>query len=245
MVQGLPTKLNKEPLIEAIFEIRFTSSVNASDIMPGFLHAKSKGSKIERLPIGQIPREIREADPQLAQQPLVRIHLDNFLVLVGDKALALSCKLPYPGWKAFKAEIQQMLSYVEDAGIVDKVERYALKYIDVIEGSSVAEMIGRINFSVELGGNKPNSTIQMQFEVPRDEFVHVLQVGAPGTVTLINGEARQGLVLTVDTISQQVELPLSALENGLFLDRIHDVNKQLFFECLTNETVKFLDPIYD
>lgn len=246
MAQGLPTKLTKEPLVEAIFEIRFLSSVNVSDILPGFLHSKVKGAKVERLPLGQLPREFRQNDAQLAQQPVLQIQLPGFLLLVGDKSLAISCLLPYLGWMAFKAEIQKMLSYLKEAEIVEKVERYALKYIDVIEGNSVAETIGRVNLAVSLGNNKlRDSAFQLKFEVARDEFIHVLQLGAPGIVTLVGGQTRQGLVLTVDSISVKNELPLDPTENELFLDRIHQANKEIFFECLTDDAVKFLEPVYE
>jgi hypothetical protein len=36
MTNKLPTKLKKEPLVDAVFELRFYSSAPASSIFPGF-----------------------------------------------------------------------------------------------------------------------------------------------------------------------------------------------------------------
>lgn len=41
-MNGLPVKLKKEPLISAIFEIRFESLSLASEVLPGILYQKLK-----------------------------------------------------------------------------------------------------------------------------------------------------------------------------------------------------------
>ena len=103
----LPTKLNKDPLVDAVFEIRLSSSMPASSVIPGILFDKLKPHpQIERLPASDIPSPIRALNPALQFQPLMRIHWNNsFLVLVGDVSLGLACKMPYPGWQSFKSHI--------------------------------------------------------------------------------------------------------------------------------------------
>ena len=103
MIETLPSKLKKEPIIDALFEMRFTSATSASSIVPGVLFSKLSGDKtIERLPTEQIPKQLLESEPNLRFAPLVRLHWDNFLISIGDRSLAVACKMPYPGWKTFR-----------------------------------------------------------------------------------------------------------------------------------------------
>ena len=69
----LPLKLGKEPLIEALFEMRFKATAPVSNILPGLLFTKFKGEKkIEKLPAAQLPEELRKVDPSLHYAPLLR-----------------------------------------------------------------------------------------------------------------------------------------------------------------------------
>jgi hypothetical protein len=48
---SLPTKLKKEPLVDAVFELRFSSTVAASNVIPAILLARlKKPPRMERLP---------------------------------------------------------------------------------------------------------------------------------------------------------------------------------------------------
>jgi uncharacterized protein (TIGR04255 family) len=109
----LPTKLEKEPLVDAVFEIRFAPRVPASSVIPGILFTRpeTQPQQIERLPAADIPAEFRSREPSLRFQPVMRLHWDdNFLIMVGDTSLGLGCKMPYPGWRNFKPHILRRFS---------------------------------------------------------------------------------------------------------------------------------------
>jgi uncharacterized protein (TIGR04255 family) len=73
-----PTKLKNEPLVDAVFEIRFSSTIPASSVLPGILFAHIKGHpQIDRLPVADIPSQLRTVDPNLRFLPLIRLHWDN------------------------------------------------------------------------------------------------------------------------------------------------------------------------
>lgn len=75
MTKAFPDKLTKEPLIDAVFELRFSSASPAANFLPGFLFAKlePKEWNIEQLGAAQIPPHIRASDPNLKFQPLQKI----------------------------------------------------------------------------------------------------------------------------------------------------------------------------
>ncbi|MDD1616675.1 MAG: hypothetical protein CG439_1815, partial [Methylococcaceae bacterium NSP1-2] len=107
----LPKKLNKEPLLEALFELRFTCDFPASTILPGLLFSKLDGDKrIEQLHAAQIPLEIRNSDPNLQFSPVSRLVWENFHINIGDRNISISCQFPnYPGWFKFKEAIEKII----------------------------------------------------------------------------------------------------------------------------------------
>jgi uncharacterized protein (TIGR04255 family) len=129
----LPTKLAKEPLLDAVFEVRFSKSTELASLLPGYLFARLEGLSgvVEPLPASQMPRAIREADPtsQLIHAPLVRMQWRQFAVLIGDVSVAIACKLPYPGWASFRPAIEELLRCAVDTKVVGQVQRYSLKYV--------------------------------------------------------------------------------------------------------------------
>lgn len=248
-MQTLPKKLNKEPLIDAVFEIRFTSVIPAGSILPGLLFGKLDGSRtIEQLPMAQVPQVIRDADQNLKFAPLSRLDWERFYINVGDRSVSIGFKHPYPGWPDFKPAITTVMEALREASFITSVERYALKYIDLLPATSLREQVGFINFDVTLAGHKlENEAFQLRLEIPRGGFIHAVQVVSSATVTLQSGESRQGLIVDVDTIAVQESISFDELlsEFSEKLEAIHQANKKIFFDCLKSETVTALDPEYE
>ncbi|MGC1410671.1 MAG: TIGR04255 family protein [Acetobacteraceae bacterium] len=152
----LPAKLKREPLVDAVFEVRFSPSIPGSNVIPGILFGRlPKPLNLERLPAADIPAFIRDSNPMLHSQPLMRTHWgERFSILIGDTNVALGCKMPYVGWRGdqgFKAHIVQLFGYLAEAGFIQSIERYSLKYTGVIEGKDLAEQIDRIKIDLQLG----------------------------------------------------------------------------------------------
>ena len=249
MKKILPTKLAKEPLIDAVFEVRFSSSFPASDILPGFFFVKLEGDKVmEDLPAAQLPKAIRDADPNLQFVPIKRLDWDQFFVSIGDRSVAISCKLPYPGWKNFKFAIIKLMAVLGEIDIIQSIERYSMKYVDLIPSSDLQQQISYINFDVAIANHKlQNEAFQLRVEMPRDGFTNAVQVVSSAKLTLPNGEIKEGVVVDVDTIANLQRVPLPALLDGFEgkLDSIHQTNKTIFFDCLKPETIEALEPSYE
>jgi len=246
----LPTKLKKEPLVDAVFELRFSSSVLASSVLPGlfFPHITDVNKQIDRLPIADITDQLRANDPNLRFHPLFKLHWGQFFVFVGDSSLSVACKMPYPGWAAFKEQIIKVIDIIKDAKIINTVDRYAIKYVDIMEGTDLAEQVSRLNLSLKLGTHSLTSeSFSVRIEIIRDEFIHVTQVAAPASVTTFDGRTLSGVITEIDTICNYQTSDLLSLSKILpnRLDEIHMSNKKVFFECLTQETIKYLEPSYD
>jgi uncharacterized protein (TIGR04255 family) len=243
----LPSKLGIEPLLEAVVEIRFTTTLPASTLLPGMLFSSLSGQKsIERLPQAEIPAPIRHGNPDLKYSPLFRVNWDRFLIAVGDYSLSVSCKLPYPGWGAFKAVTLEVLNVFTSAGFAQSIERCSYKSTDVIEkkhGSPKDVMrlvldVGAIDLT-----EKP---FHIRSEVRDEKVLHIVQVASDAAVTLTDGTERMGMLIDTDTICDLHHMGIDEFKLKIsdYLQLVHDKNKEMFFSYLKEEFLKKLEPVY-
>ena len=246
----LPKKLGKEPLIDAIFEIRFSSDAPASEIIPGFLFSSLEGNKtIESLPTSQIPKPLREADPNLKFAPITRLNWGNFTINVSNFSVSVGCNYPYQGWEKFRSAIINVVSSLEKIGIINSINRYSMKYIDLIPSDDIKHQISLINMDISVADHKIESeTFILRVDIIRDNFINVIQIIPSASAKLIDGTKREGIIIDVDTIHTIDDLTIKNVIDQDFsgrLDIIHKANKTMFFNCLKPETITKLEPVYD
>jgi uncharacterized protein (TIGR04255 family) len=247
----LPKKLGKEPLIEAVFEMRFTAKAPVSSILPGLVFTKFAGEKtIEKLPMAELPEPLLTSlDPNFRYAPSVRIHWDNFMILCSNRSVGLACKSPYPGWtKGFKPAILKLAGLIGEAALVDAVERFSLKYTNILS-SELGGVPSVVEFVLKIGShNAAGSLFQIRTEIRKNSnVVSVVQIAAHGSATSAEGITRQGVPFDIDTIAivSNLAFPafLSALDGGL--EVIHSEAKTIFFDCLKPDALAKLEPVYD
>jgi uncharacterized protein (TIGR04255 family) len=187
---SLPRRLKKEPLIEAIFELRFESTIQVCEILAGTLFSLLDGDKsFERLPLSEIPAQMRNADANLAYSPLVRLKWDRYFISVGDRSLSVSCQYPYPGWAQFLPAILKILEHISGKNLISKVSRYALKYIDIIASDSIEDQIKSINCQIVVGGHSVTKEIfSCRTEFIQGQFVNAVQIANAAVAKLQTGK---------------------------------------------------------
>jgi len=249
MSEKLPTKLRKEPLIDALFEMRFTSATPASSVIPGVLFSMLPGAKtIEQLPTGQLPKNILDSDPNLRFAPLVRLNWDKFLISVSDRSLAVACKMPYPGWGTFKPAILEVVRLLKEIGIIQEIHRFSMKYIDLISANNLTDQVSAINGNVVLGKHTLKQEIfSVRMEIPSEDMLHAIQIMSSAVATLQDGSIREGVIVDIDTISNLTNPSFDYWLEKLpeKLESMHSANKAKFFECIRPETLASLEPVYE
>ena len=246
----LPIKLKKEPLIDAVFEIRFTSDVPVSDVLTGILYSKLEGQKsINKLSAHEIPARIRQNDPNLQFAPLVRIQLENYHVAIGDKNVVVSCNMPYQGWGVFKPNITNILMIIKETGIVKEVQRYSMKYVDLIEGKTPKERFDLLKSTISIGQyNLEDQTFSLRVEIVHENFLNIVSISSSGKVISSNVAEREGVIVDTDTIfniQEKTTFNDWYEEHENRLEDIHTENKRMFFNSLKDETIQSLEPEYE
>lgn len=244
----LPTRLSVEPIIDAIMEVRFSASIDASLLLPGLLLQKfGPDVKVEKLPLSEMPESLRQQDPGLRFHPVVRVFHGGFIFLIGTGSVGVGCLLPYPGWVKFREVIRAVIDVLNGARIVDRVLRYSLKYVDLLEFSSSREAFEHLNVSVHFAGvNAADYPLNIGAQIPEGIFIHAIQVGSPAHIRLLDGREKTGTVLTIDT------LVLNEFDFGEFvagfeerIDAIHLSNKAKFFSFLNDDALKKMGATYE
>lgn len=247
--QKLPTKLGKEPLVDVVFEIRFKSNLSASSVLPGlfFKDFASQKFDVKRLPLHDIPAEVRAQESGMQYKPLVRMVGRSVNILIGDNVAVVASKIPYIGWSSFKDEIKKAIDVLINSEIVDGFERFSFKYVDLLPGQEISEQVSMLDLDLRAGPYAvQNETFTLKLQVTEDNIVHILTIAAPATAK-IGGLEKKGVILDIDSIcnidNTKVDDFLEYIEP--FLDDVHYKNKEMFFKCITEETLNILEPTYD
>lgn len=248
MQGSLPVRLKKEPLVNAIFEIRFQSALPVASILPGALYHQLGCSSITKLPHSDLPQVMRDTEPDLKYVPIIQLSWGQYNISIGDRSIILSCQMPYPGWAKFKESIVSLLRKAEETSLLGVIERYSLKYSDIIplpDQSVPIENLTTIRSSINAKDVSLSKTF-LKTETENDGLICIFQFIGDATVTQPDGRVASGIYIDIDTILNVEPKPLKEIL-GAFeesIDKIHKDNKQLFFKCLTDEGVSYLEPEY-
>lgn len=248
-VTELPKILEREPLVDALCELRMEASTHLADILPGILfHKLEPKPTIRRLPAAEIPQPMRANDPALLYAPTQRLEWGNYVIAVGDRNVIISCKLPYPKWPNFKSIILEIVRLIAEVGVAGNVERFSVKYVNLIEAPSLAEQIAKIDLTLRIGTLEVNNDhLDMKVHHVEGDTIHILTVITGATARMPDGREAFGVVVDIDSIRNISPISFSAFAQDLDgeLETLRLANKVKFFGCLKQETVDKMGPIYE
>lgn len=226
--------------------MRFAAAAERGvELLPGvMLAALGKGfPRLEQLPLGTLPKEMRDARPELQHAAVFKLQGDTEALLLGDRVVSFNATRPYPGWSKFRARALQVAIALKEAGHIAHLDRYSLKYVNVIAGSQsnpTAPFNLRVDAkSIELS---PNG-FRLRIETKIKGFINIVEWTSNVTST-VGKEKLQGTMMTLDTIVEPAD---EGFWNQLqsCLDATHDVLEGVFFDLLTQETINAMEPSYD
>ena len=161
----IPTKITPCPIVEAIAELRFVTNL-PDDAVFGVIYNKfhNEFGKPDKLPVLQLPEAIRSQDQNLIYTPHYKFHEDAYIMQVGPKVLSLANIKEYVGWDTFSDKIKETFEKLSDLEIVDRIERFGLRYINLFADINIYEK-SMLQIQLEdknLSKNDNNLTIVMK-----------------------------------------------------------------------------------
>lgn len=241
MHRPLPKKISPCPINEAILEIRFQPNI-LGDAVFGLVYNEFKKDypAISKQPVLQIPEQMRITDPGLMHLPEYHLESGPFKLLVGQRIFAIVVTGSYCGWKEFSSRIEDALDRIGNLGLVERVSRLGLRYINVFDFN----IFHQSTLSLELGGTPLDTkSSRIVAQIPAGEFEH--------TLTMVHGMAvRSGesiigdSAIDIDT-SRSTGLAEFFDGRGAMIEEAHKMEKELFFRLITDDYMNTLSPEYE
>lgn len=236
----LPVRIEDCPIVDAILEIRFSSNIYSSAVF-GLIYnvLKEKYPKIEKLPILQLPEELRERDPSLRFKPTYKATNESFTIQIGPEVFAISSNMPYVGWEKFSREIQTSLNSILNMDVIEKVHRLGLRYINYFDEDIYKNIKMKVQINNEVRDLK--KTV-FRTELQHNNFLSTLQISNNAKNTK-NGKESIGSILDIDTFKDFSD---ESFANN-YMEMIHEAHRQekeLFFKLFNEDFLKSLNPIY-
>ncbi len=237
----LPKKINPCPIAEAICEIRFESNI-PDDAIFGVIYNcfKEEFEDYIKLPILQLPEQIRSNDQNLIYKPHYKLLKNDFQLQVGPKVFSCINIGPYIGWDKFSDYLYRVFDKIEELNIIQLIKRIGLRYINVFPKLDIYQ---KSNFKITLDESNIDSIKNIVYvEIKDENCILNLRVLNNSEID-INEEKILGSLIDIDTIL--INYPEKSLKQlKPLIDKAHVCEKKLFFKLLSEDFLNSLQPEY-
>lgn len=249
MVKNIPTRLQEDALVTVLFEIRFSSENSTfSNIMPGILFTELGLKNSFRTPHAEIPDIVRQQNFDFKYLPTVGFSWQDYNVLLGDNVLLLAVNSQYKGWQHFKEHICKLMGVVQKHQLISIVERFSLKYVDIIDYPTSQDMSEYLNMNVYLGGEDfLGPFLNLRSEKQEGDSVTIVQLAGNARAQGPEIKTREGFLIDIDCIINKSNISFEDFMSGFQceLDTLHNKNKTVFFNFLTDKALTHLGAVYE
>jgi len=238
----LPTNIDPCPILESIFEIRFVADLPGDAIFGVvYNHFKKDYPDLEKLPILQIPEQIRSQDPNLMCQPSYRLKNDRYLIQIGPKVLNIVSRASYGTWGEFSDKINATFNDIDKLGIVKEIEKVSLRYVNFFENTKI---IDKSNLSISLKSKLLSSNdINLDVQIMNQETNSLLKILTSAGVQ-IKDVVKKGSVVDIETCLNKIDEGLSCESLKTVADILHADTKALFYKLLSDSYIDSLEVTY-
>jgi uncharacterized protein (TIGR04255 family) len=236
----IPKKITPCPIIECAIELRFRTSVEPGAVF-GIVYTafRNEYPNVEKMPILNVPEQIRLVDPNMVYQPWYRLRNGGFLLSIGPKKVALGKVGEYPGWSLFSIRLHKVVETLRGLGIVDEVERVGLRYINFFDFDIFDKI--KLVVSIDNVSVTSNQTL-VRVTIPGQRYKSQMHVTNQASV-IVEKTNRTGSIIDIDTFLETdlkdfFQNSISIIEEG------HTEEKEVFFSLPKNDFLQTLNPEY-
>lgn len=234
---ALPSKLRKDPVVEALLEVRFDSA-ELEEVLIGKLAsiATWKSFPSSRLPVADIPAPLRQVDPNLKFQPLLeRRSPDGTRVIkIGANVFSYHTLRPYPGWEVFEFELSSTLDCLVENTDGFAANRFGFRYINAFSPDHLVTGITQLNFEVALAGAPLDAPLNLNYlRTIGDQHQAVIRIASKEFVQ--NPAAELSALVDIDVFTPAGFNSTNSQEAKRWVAEAHILLKKEFFSLFTDE----------
>jgi len=238
----IPKKIDSCPIVDSVVELRFSSSIYPNAVFGLIFNSlKIDFPRVEKLPILQIPEQLRDTDPNFKYK--AQYHLiseDGYSVQIGPDVLVMGAPIPYQGWNNYFDKIKLVIQKVFQIDIIEEVNRLGVRFINFFE----LDIFKKINLDITINNeeHKPKNTL-LRTEIEMRGFLNTLNIANNAKQAISQNSKRSGSIIDIDTYKEYnnknfMEIYESEIQNA------HNVEKEIFFNLLKKDYLESLNPKY-
>jgi uncharacterized protein (TIGR04255 family) len=248
MVQ-LPVALARDTILDCAFEMRFPGvHQGVSELLPGLVFGRFPQlfKNATPLPLAAMPQALREQNPQLRYAATQIIEGPTVRMLIGSHVATVSFARPYKGWASIQPQAIECMDAVLATKLTGRPERFSLKYVNLLQEGQNEFDLAQTLVTAKLGAFETLSkaSLIVRAEIERSGCTVIVEVQTGTRVQASPGHPEAaGVMLNVDAVTTVPEGDVGAAMRQC-LEKLHHVEKEIFFGLLTETTIKRLGPTY-
>jgi len=251
MNKPYPSKISPTPIVSAAIEIKF--NINCPiDVVFGVVYnvLKKDYPLYDILPIANIPEQIRINDG-LIEQPHYRLYNDiqPYSILIGPKIFVfvynkenLNSENDYPGWSEFIVdELSRLYKILFELNFITEVTRLGIRYNDFFSNINIFE---HTEFNLIYSDGNRKDTIQTQViqTMQKNNIINNIVISNNSSFIAENTQVN-GSMVDIDSYMTKFDKNFMHFYEE-YLEKCHELNKELFFDMLKKEFIDTLNANY-
>ncbi len=238
-----PKNIKKDPLINSIFEIIFSSAFPGHEIFPGYLFSKLPGSNKSIHQLSPSTPLTKDATSRAQNNPFTRLEWNQYHISFSRHSISIGHESGSTGWNEFKTVICEVMKALKDIEINASIDRYSVKNVHFfpytpLEATKIN--VSKLNINIQLADfNLEREVFHIRTELSSEDFIHIIQVASSASI-LVDNKPKKGIIVDVDTLCPLNGLNLNNLMDNLeqHLSKLHKSNKNIFLKCLKTKTMQ-------
>jgi uncharacterized protein (TIGR04255 family) len=237
---SIPKKITPCPIVDCSIELRFRTSVEPGAVFGiGYSVFKNEYPNVEKMPILNVPEQIRLVDPNMVYQPWYRLRNGGLVLSIGPKRVGLGKAGEYPGWPLFSNHLHRMIETLRGLGIADEIERVGLRYINFFD----FDIFDKIKLVVSINDISVTSNQTLvRVAIPGRRYKSQMHVTNQASV-IVEGTNRTGSIIDIDTFLE-TDLKDFFQNSTSIIEEGHSEEKEVFFSLPKKEFLQTLNPEY-
>lgn len=238
----IPKKIDRCPIVDSVVELRFNSSIFPNAVFGLIFNSLKKDfSTVEKLPILQLPEQLRDADPNFKYKAHYQLKsADGYSVQIGPDVLVMGASTPYPGWENYFNKIKLVIEKSFETGVIEEVIRLGVRFINFFDSNIFSHI--NLDITINNESHHPKNT-QLRTEIEKNGFINTLNIANNATQKIGDIRERNGSIIDIDTFKNYKHVDFKEIYQSE-IENAHNVEKEIFFNLLKKEYLNSFNPKY-
>ena len=227
----IPVKISPNPLVSVVFEVRFVSSLKDEDVL----------QEVFPLLHNEFPKlESNKKLSEYKKLPDYSFSNDDYSVSIGSSSIHFGMKGNYESWEKYSKDLHSVLNKLSSLNQIREIQRVGLRFINIFDNESDPAKIIKQEFRVGDARYLPNETsCRAVFDVNDIQILFQFHGEAK-----IEEKNKKGVCKDIDaSVKANIE-DWKSFQSMELINKLHTVEKELFFHVLVPSFLETLNPEY-